>query len=292
MIERIDHVVAPVPDLPTAAGAYERLGLSLTSPTRHTGLGTENRVFFVGPSAKQSFYLELLGIRDRREALGAGRAVYVETLDRGGGVARVMLGVKGLASDVDRLQQRGVSTAIEQIWSGERHLCDVAPLESVAPDLSVTAGLVQYVETDRAAYDRRAAAGRFDHSFPLKRLDHLAAIAPDLEASCRAWSEVLGVPVHGEVRGPGIVIRQLKMGDAILELLGPDGPDSRLAGRPAGLASMVAWEVDDLAAAVTLARDRGFTPGDPAPGILPGTRTATIPAPELAGVGMQLLEYV
>jgi hypothetical protein len=55
---------------------------------------------------------------------------------------------------------------------------------------------------------------------------------------------------------------------------------------------MVAWEVDDLDAAVSLARDRGFTPSDPTLGILPGTRTATIPAAELAGVGMQLLEYV
>jgi hypothetical protein len=89
-----------------------------------------------------------------------------------------------------------------------------------------------------------------------------------------------------------MIIRQLKIGDAILELLGPESPESPLASRPPGLASMVAWEVADLDAAVTLARDRGFTPSDPAPGILPRTRVATIPAPELAGVGMQLLEYV
>lgn len=292
MIERIDHVVVPVPDLEGAAAAYERLGMNLTSPTRHTGLGTENRAFFVGASAKQSFYLELLGIHDRREALAAGRSRYVESLDRGGGLARVMLGVKGIASEVDRLQQQGVNTSIEQVWSGERQICDVAPLESIAADLSVMAGLVQYVEGDRASYERRKASGRFEHRFPLKRVDHLAAIAPDLEASCRSWSEALGVPVHGEVRGPGVIIRQLKMGDAMLELLGPDGPESRLHGRPPGLASMVAWEVDDLDAAVALARERGFTPNDPAPGILPGTRVATIPAQELAGVGMQLLEYV
>jgi catechol 2,3-dioxygenase-like lactoylglutathione lyase family enzyme len=287
----MDHLVAVVGDLDAAASAYERLGLTLTSPTRHTGLGTENRVFFVGASAAQSFYLELLAIRDRREALAAGRSHYVETLDRGGGVARLMLAVSALAPEVDRLQQRGIETAIEQVWTGERHICDVAPLEAI-PELAVTAGLVQYTEPDPVAYERRSAAGRFTHDFPLKRLDHLAAIAPDLEGSCRFWSECLGVPVHGEVRGPGIVIRQLKMGDAILELLGPDGPDSRLASRPPGLASMVAWEVDDLDAAVSLARDRGFTPSDPTLGILPSTRTATIPAAELAGVGMQLLEYV
>lgn len=287
----MDHVVVPVPDLGAAAAAYERLGLNLTSPTRHSGLGTENRVFFVGGSAERSFYLELLGIHDRREALAAGRTHYVETLDRGGGIARLMLAVSGIAAQVDRLQQRGISTVIEEVWTGERKICDVAPLEGIA-DMAVTAGLVEYAEGNEAAYERRQAAGRFEHQFPLKRVDHLAAVAPDIEASCRFWSEVLGVPVFGEVRGPGLIIRQLKMGDAILELLGPDGPDSRLTGRPAGLSSMVAWEVDDLDGAVGLARDRGFTPGDPAAGILPGTRTATIPGAELAGVGMQLLQYV
>lgn len=291
MIERIDHVVVPVADLEGASAAYERLGLNLTSPTRHNGLGTENRVFFVGASAKQSFYLELLGIRDRGEALAAGRRHYVERLDRGGGIARVMLAVGSIASEVDRLQQRGVRTAIEQVWTGERHICDVAPLEGIV-EMAVTAGLVEYVESDRQAYERRRAAGRFEHGFPLKRVDHLAAVAPDIEGSCRFWSETLGVPVHGEVRGRGMVIRQLKMGDAILELLGPETPDSPLASRPAGFASMVAWEVDDLDGVVALARERGFTPSDPAPGILPGTRVATIPAAELAGVGMQLLEYV
>jgi catechol 2,3-dioxygenase-like lactoylglutathione lyase family enzyme len=291
MIERIDHVVAPVADLESAAAAYERLGLSLTSPTRHTGLGTENRVFFVGATAKQSFYLELLAIRDRGEALAAGRSHYVESLDRGGGLARVMLAVKSIASEVDLLQQRGISTAIEEVWTGERKICDVAPLDGIA-EMAVTAGLVQYVESDHDAHERRRAAGRFEHRFPLKRLDHLAAIAPDIEGSCRFWSETLGVPVHGEVRGRGMLIRQLKMGDAILELLGPETPDSPLASRPAGLASMVAWEVDDLDGAVALARERGFTPSEPANGILPRTRVATIPAAELAGVGMQLLEYV
>jgi catechol 2,3-dioxygenase-like lactoylglutathione lyase family enzyme len=291
MIERIDHVVVPVADLDGAAAAYERLGLNLTSPTRHNGLGTENRAFFVGGSAKQSFYLELLGIRDRGEALAAGRGHYVEALDRGGGIARVMLGVKGIASEVDRLQQRGIRTSIEQVWTGERHICDVAPLEGV-PEMGLTAGLVQYVESDGEAYERRRAGGRFEHSFPLKRVDHLAAVAPDIEGSCRFWSEALGVPVHGEVRGRGMVIRQLKMGDAILELLGPETPESPLASRPAGLASMVAWDVDDLDGAVALARERGFTPSEAAMGVLPGTRVATIPAAELAGVGMQLLEYV
>jgi catechol 2,3-dioxygenase-like lactoylglutathione lyase family enzyme len=128
-------------------------------------------------------------------------------------------------------------------------------------------------------------------AFPLKRLDHLAAVTHDIDDKCRFWEEVLGVPVAGEVRTPTMIIRQLKIGDAIFELLGPAGPDSPIHQRPAGLVRMAAWEVDDLPAAVALARSAGFTVSDPATGILPGTRTATIPAAELGGVAMQLLQY-
>ena len=66
-----------------------------------------------------------------------------------------------------------------------------------------------------------------------------------------------------------------------------------MAGRPAALASMAAWEVSGpLDDAVALARERGFSCGDAEAGVIPGTRRASIPAAELGGVGMQLLEYV
>jgi catechol 2,3-dioxygenase-like lactoylglutathione lyase family enzyme len=145
---------------------------------------------------------------------------------------------------------------------------------------------------DLVLSDRPPNSAGVGHAFPLKRLDHLAAVAHDLDAKCRFWEDVLGVPVTGEVRTPMMVIRQLKIGDAIFELLGPSGPDSPIHRRPAGLVSMAAWEVDDLPAAVARARAAGFTVPDPAAGVLPRTRTATIPASELGGVAMQLLQYI
>ena len=100
------------------------------------------------------------------------------------------------------------------------------------------------------------------------------------------------MPVAGEVVTPHLVIRQLRIGGAVLELLGAASAESPIRQRTPGLVSMASWETADLDAAVSQARAGGFTPSDPAAGPLPGTRISTIPAIELAGVNMQLLQYV
>jgi catechol 2,3-dioxygenase-like lactoylglutathione lyase family enzyme len=292
-IDWIDHVVVPVKSLEEASAAYERLGLTLTPVTRHAGLGTENRVFFVGDGTND-FYVELLAIHDPAAAGAQARAaVYVQALAEGRGLARLMLGTNDLAGTVAHLSARGVETAIEPISrEGGAKICDVAALEGLA-GIGMPASLIQYVESRATSHARRAGTGLFGHGFPLKRLDHLAAMAPEIETATHAWTDVLGVPVFGEIRAPGMIIRQLKMGDGILELLGPDGPESPMASRPPGLASMCAFEVKGrLDDAVALARERGFTPSEPRAGVLPGTRVATIPGGELSGLGLQLLEYV
>ncbi|MEP7215657.1 MAG: VOC family protein [Anaerolineaceae bacterium] len=288
LVTSLDHVVVPVSSLADSSRPYEKLGLALTPQAAHLGIGTENRAFFVGSG--DDFYVELLGIRDRAEAERAGRTLYLDRMDSG--IARVMLEVTGLHDVVSQLGKRGIATEVGAVLGIDgRKICDVAPIDGVAA-LGFALGLVEYGETANERHSRRVAAGRFAHTFPLKRLDHLAAITPDLEAATRFWSEVLEVPVFGEVRGPGMIIHQMKVGDAIFELIGPDGPESRIHSRPAGIASMCAFEVPNLDEAVSKARRLGFTPNDPANGVLPGTRVATIPASEMAGVGMQLLEYV
>ena len=131
------------------------------------------------------------------------------------------------------------------------------------------------------------------HTFPLRRLDHLAAITPDLEGPSHVWTTMLGVPIIGEVHvaDPRMTVRQLGIGDAIFELLGDPTPSGQLRQRPFGLLSMASWEVADLDGAVAQARAAGFTVSEPTIGALPGTRIATIPAEELAGLRMQLLQY-
>lgn len=292
MLERIDHIVAVAPDLRAAAACHERLGLVLTPESRLAETGAVNRACFVGGRSSYT-YLELLSVADAAAARRAGRGHYIEAMERGGGAVALTFGVSGIEAASASLHGRGYAAPVEHIHAADRrHVCDVAQVDTGGA-LPFAVSLVQYPETWDARYDRSLAAGRFAHTFPLKRLDHLAAVAPDLEAATRFWSDVLGVPVSGEIRAGAMIIRQLKIGDAILELLGPASPESPFAGRPAALASMAAWEVSgSLDHAVALARERGFTVSNPEPGVLPGTRRASLPAAELGGVGMQLLEYV
>lgn len=289
--DRIDHIILGVSSLDTAAEPFARLGLTLTPVARHQGRGTENRAFFTG-GPESEFYVELLGIADAGAARQVLGDAFIQACAENRGLRGIVLNTGDMEGALGALAAQGLKRdAFAVIAEDGRKVCDAADIgagEQAMADLR----LIAYPETGPERHARHTAAGLFDHSFPLKRLDHLAAVAPDLEAATRFWSETLGVPVWGEVRTPAIIIRQMRVGDAIFELLGPATADSPIAARPPGLISMAAFEVADLEAAVAQARAAGFTPTEPAGGALPGTRTATIPAAELSGLALQLLQYV
>ena len=290
LYERIDHLIFHVASVEEAAAPYERLGLTLTPRLRHRG-GTENRVFFVGAGESNEFYVELLSIADAAEFRAARGGDLPDGLLDGSAPPALMLRVSDLSGAGDELSGRGIRPSTREVFAEDgRKICDVAELEGTERG-GVHVRLIQYAEA-AGRYARHAAAGYLSHALPLKRLDHLAAVAPDLEQTTRFWTDTLGVAVTGEITTPAMIIRQLKIGDAILELLGPATPDSPIRQRPPGLVRMAACEVGDLEAAVRAARAAGFNPPDPATGVLPGTRTSTIPAAELGGMAMQLLQYV
>jgi len=293
MLDRIDHLIVPVPDPAATAAAYEQLGLVLTPRTEHSGLGTANRAAFIGTNASNFAYIELLEVTSRDLVSRGSRSHYLPALDAGGALASVAFGVGDITGAVDRLTTAGLAADVREVAAADgRPIASTAVVDSrgALPFLPV---LLAYPETWQARYERSLAARRFAHTFPLKRLDHLALIAPAIDSSTAFWTGILDVPVTGEIRAPGMIIRQLQVGDAIVELLGPDGPESRLAGSPPRLSSMAAWEVAGrLDDAVALARERGFTVSDPEAGVIPGTRRATIPAAALGGLAMQLLEYI
>jgi catechol 2,3-dioxygenase-like lactoylglutathione lyase family enzyme len=251
----IDSALAACDDPDAASAAYDRLGLTVGSAS------AAQRSLRVG-----DFTLYLLADTGEplAEPLAAARAA-------GRSLFAVALAVPDLAAAVRRLHKHGVRAV-------------TSPAVAWLP-LAEQAGL------DLLLVERAEPTPPPAHRFPLLRLDHLAAVAYDLDAKAHFWQDVLGVKDAGEVVTPTLRIRQLRLGDAILELLGAASADSPIHHRPAGLVGMASWEVADLDEAVRLARAAGFPAPDPAPGPLPGTRISTIPGTELAGVNMQLLEY-
>jgi catechol 2,3-dioxygenase-like lactoylglutathione lyase family enzyme len=286
----LDHVILPVANLATAAEPFERLGLSLTPAMKHGGAATENRVFFVGNETTE-FYVELLGVHDRALAASTpSGADVLGAIDAGAGLYRLMLQTSDLTEALGDLSRAGVRADSREVFRADgSKICDAATVEGTRAGCPIS--LVQYSEPPAARIAAHGAAGRFAHSFPLLRLDHLAAITPDLDEVTAFWVDTLGVPVFGEVQGRGMLIRQMKVGDAIFELIGPDAPESPVASRPGGLISMAAFEVADLDGAIALARDRGFTLPDAAPGVLPNSRVSTISGDQLSGIALQLIAF-
>jgi catechol 2,3-dioxygenase-like lactoylglutathione lyase family enzyme len=261
----LDSVFCASANVAATCGPYEKLGFRLDA------LAHDHRVLSLGSGTKR-FQVHYLS--------GAGRfpplhpAVVRARLQNTAHFA-IGLRVSDLAGEISRLMGLGVPVVFSNhsvllsAWLPIRDQagCDVVLLaESVG------------------------VAGA--HTFPVSRLDHLAVIAHDLDAKSRYWRDMFGLEPIGEVVTPTLIIRQYRLGDAILELLGPASADSPLHQRPAGLLSMASWEVASLAEAVKTARERGFTPSEPGEGPLPGTKISTIPGSELSGVNMQLLEYV
>jgi len=92
---RVDHVIWATADLDAAAQRMEREhGLAATGGGAHDGMGTHNRIVPLGGG-----YLELLAVRDAREAAGSplGRAVTAR-------LERVGEGLMGWAVAVDDVE--------------------------------------------------------------------------------------------------------------------------------------------------------------------------------------------
>lgn len=265
MIEAIDSILLAVPNLDGACRPYEGLGLFL-SPAQDGRRSLQ--VGNAGNLVSVEFVIPYDGplAEPIRRALDSCRPLFA-----------VVLRTTDPSVILARLAQRGIhATRIDddQTW---------LPLHELAgTDLIL-------LRSSRSGHPNAALMA---HAMPLRRLDHLAVVTHDLDVKTRFWADALGIPVAGEVTTPTMVIRQFRLGDAMLELLGPASPDSPLTKRPPGLISMASWEVEDLNALVGHARNHGFTISDPAAGPLPGTRVATVQGAELAGVNMQLLEHV
>ena len=268
LYDGIDMVILPVSDLAAASAKFERLGLFVSPVEINPSRGSAFRFVPVG-GPDNLFCIELLSTAEGTLSTTPFAQQLSSVADRG--LSQINLRVTDLSAALTELERQGI-TAATRIAGGEgTERYEVAILEPMS-DAATPLGLIQWSQSQQERHAAFAALGQ--HTFPIKRVDHLAAVAPDLDTSCTFWDQKLGVPTIGEVKNSVIVVRQLKIGDIIFELLGPGGPDSPIAQRPPGLGSSVSFEVPDQRV-----------------GTLPGTAVTTI-SDQLSGLTMQLLQYV
>ncbi|MCA9969634.1 MAG: methylmalonyl-CoA epimerase [Anaerolineales bacterium] len=89
----------------------------------------------------------------------------------------------------------------------------------------------------------------------IKRINHMAIVAPDLDAATGFWAEALGLPVTRieDVPAEGVRVAFLPVGESNIELLQPTDAESGVARylekRGPGM-HHVCLEVDDIDAAL------------------------------------------
>ena len=97
---RIDHVIYATQDLDTAAARLEaEHGLAVGGGGRHTGLGTENRIFPLGGG-----YLELIAVVDHAEAQRSalGHTLAERIHERGEGLMGWVVAVDDVVAEATR----------------------------------------------------------------------------------------------------------------------------------------------------------------------------------------------
>ena len=130
----------------------------------------------------------------------------------------------------------------------------------------------------------------------LKKIYHLGYAVEDIEAAARFYEEHFGVDVGEpeEVEEQGIVAKMFEVGESTIELVQPTRPDSPvgkfLEKRGEGF-HHVAFQVDDLEAALVELKENGVELIDEMPRIgAGGTRMAFLHPRGAHGVLTELVE--
>lgn len=235
MPSAIDHLVIAVPDPDVAARRLEaELGIAATGGGEHSGVGTYNRLAFVGDA-----YLELIGVRDEAAATRwpVGAAT-LSALRAGGGLATYAVLDAQLEVTVSRL--RGAGSAIGPVTPGSRTRPDgekvewwTAAFDQLGPDRPPF--LIRHAYTgaewgDEAMERRRTFVHPLGTPVALTGLD-LATGDP----GALAWTYVRELGMHFE-QGPDVA--SLSLGPHEVRLL-PHGmvPVVHLVGGAAAVAA-------------------------------------------------------
>ncbi|HLF00835.1 MAG TPA: methylmalonyl-CoA epimerase [Anaerolineales bacterium] len=130
----------------------------------------------------------------------------------------------------------------------------------------------------------------------IKKINHIAIIVPDLEASLAFWRDTLGLNLTHveEVKGQESVVAFLPTGDSEVELVKPttetSGAAKFLAKRGPGL-HHIALEVDNLDEMLAHLKEKGVRLINESPILAAGSNRAAFIHPESAnGVLVELYE--
>ncbi len=228
----IDHLVIAVRDPDAAADVLERdAGLAFTGGGRHDGMGTFNRLAFLGNT-----YLELIGVFDREvvassTTFAVGRAS-MAVLDRGReGLATYALATDDVAGDTARLRAEGSPLGEPVVGSRTRPDGGVVRWVTAFPPLgpSEPPFLIEH-EPAGAEWDDEARVARAAFRHPAGGRVRLAALelpAPDPAAMADTYGRVLGMAFSERWR--------TMVGDQAISLrpgVPGDRPVARLRGDP------------------------------------------------------------
>jgi methylmalonyl-CoA/ethylmalonyl-CoA epimerase len=131
----------------------------------------------------------------------------------------------------------------------------------------------------------------------IKRVDHLGVIVGDLDGAVKSFTEHLGLELdHTERYGDELDIAFLPCGETLVELIEPlkeEGSNADYLREHGPGIQHVAFEVDDLEAALAELAERGVEPlGDvPMPGA-GGMRIAFLDPQAFGGVLVELCEPI
>jgi len=266
MTIRLDHVTQFVRDRDATAKAYSALGFNATPGGHHKGFGSANNLCYF-----DLFYIEMLSIHDRDEALNGGSAVCraaIDFIERGNGLG-------GVAVEADDLDE-----AIKSLQSLGAEIGDIVDMQRVQDDGFISRSRIIYptlpespvplpivIERNVGPADRRNLLSErkviASHPAGAFTIDSVALVTTDAVAAERIFVEGYGFVVKDrysdEALGGGCVRLAANQGDVVLCQPAGDGHAmTRLAGRGPGLFA-VTFRCSETVQSLPV-DDKGFLP--------------------------------
>lgn len=284
VIDRLDHLLVAVGDLPAAADRYAALlGRPASWRGEHPGAGSANVLFRL-----DNCYLELLAPAGAGP-IGAQLREHLETT--GEGLLGLAFGTPDLRETRASLRARGLSLSEplpgegRDLVSGAERRWENAFLSPESSRGPLLFAIEHHSPAD--ALPRREPEGSPQSA--VSAVDHVVVMSADLDASRALYGDGLGLRLaldrSFEARGTRILF--FRVGGVTVEVAGaidggadPGAPD-RLWG--------IAYRVADVDAARRRIVDLGFDASEVRPGHKPGTRVCTL-RDGAAGVPTLLIE--